>query len=84
MSALDNALSVIVIERYDGFASYLSCCGNSSEFGKVEHIPGCSVVLAREEVAELRRLVALLTTEPLHITRADIDSAKRILQKAEE
>ena len=37
-----------------------------------------------EEVIELRRLVALLTTEPLHITRADIDSAKRILQKAEE
>ena len=36
------------------------------------------------EYLELRRLVALLTTEPLHITRADIDAAKRILQKAEE
>ena len=39
---------------------------------------------AAEELVELRRLVALLTTEPLHITRADIDAAKRILQKAEE
>ena len=39
---------------------------------------------AVEEYLELRRLVALLTTEPLHITRADMDSAKRILQKAEE
>ena len=39
---------------------------------------------AAKELAELRRLVALLTTEPLHITRADIDAAKRILQKAEE
>lgn len=39
---------------------------------------------AVEEYLELRRLVALLTAEPLHITRADIDSAKRILQKAEE
>ena len=40
--------------------------------------------LLLQENAELRRLVALLTTEPLHITRADIDAAKRILQKAEE
>ena len=39
---------------------------------------------AADKYAELRRLVALLTTEPLHITRADIDAAKRILQKAEE
>ena len=39
---------------------------------------------AAVELAELRRLVAVLTTEPLHITRADIDAAKRILQKAEE
>ena len=38
----------------------------------------------RSKLAELRRLVALLTAEPLHITRADIDAAKRILQKAEE
>ena len=38
----------------------------------------------QNENAELRRLVALLTTEPLHITRADIDAAKRILKKAEE
>ena len=41
-------------------------------------------VRAADKYAELRRLVALLTTEPLHITRADIDAAKRILQKAEE
>ena len=39
---------------------------------------------AIEEYLELRRLVALLTAELLRITRADIDSAKRILQKAEE
>ena len=39
---------------------------------------------AADKYAELRRLVAILTTEPLHITRADIDAAKRILQKAEE
>ena len=38
----------------------------------------------RSELAELRRLVAVLTTEPLHITRADIDAAKHILKKAEE
>lgn len=39
---------------------------------------------AADELAELRRLIALLTAEPLHITRADIDAAKRILRKAEE
>ena len=39
---------------------------------------------AKAQYTELSRLVAVLTTEPLHITRADIDSAKRILQKAEE
>ena len=37
---------------------------------------------AAVELAELRRLVAVLTT--LRVTRADIDAAKRILQKAEE
>ena len=39
---------------------------------------------AVEEYLELRRLVSLLTAETIHIARADIDAAKRILQKAEE
>ena len=37
---------------------------------------------AAVELAELRRLVAVLTT--LRVTRADIEAAERILQKAEE
>ena len=45
---------------------------------------GQIILDARAELAELRRLVAVLTTEPLHITRADIEAAKRILKKAEE
>ena len=39
---------------------------------------------AKAQYTELRRLVAVLTTEPLHITRADIDAAKRILKAEEE
>ena len=45
---------------------------------------GQIILDARAELAELRRLVAVLTTEPLHITRADIDAAKRILKAEEE
>ena len=61
----------------------LFCEKHKGDFEEEENLY-FSIRHAAAQYTELRRLVAILTTEPPHITRADIDAAKRILQKAEE
>lgn len=60
MSALDEALQDIIIDRDDGTPNYLACCLADVEFGVVKHREGCSTVLARQELSALRAEVERL------------------------